>query len=211
MVSITVTTHSANTITSTKNSKPFIRSKQTKASTDRVGKLTTPGMDSLRERLHAKGVSEDSAALITNARRSSTNDHYKSTWRKWHSWCSQRQFDSINCSVNKILQFLTECFNMGYKHSTIAGFRSAISAYHDPINRIPVGKESRISALLACAYNIRPPQPTFTGHSTRTASISKAKEVGVPTGGIFYHKWINTKDPHFQLSILKSFEERSSK
>ena len=38
---------------------------------------------------------------------------------------------------------------MGYEHSTTAGFRSAISAYHDPINGIPVRKESGISALLA--------------------------------------------------------------
>ena len=66
---------------------------------------------------------------------------------------------------------------------------------------------------------------TFTGHSTRTASSSKAEKAGVPTGKIlkrgfwsnesafekFYYKKINTEGPHFQLSILKNFEERSSK
>ena len=60
------------------------------------------------------------------------------------------------------MQFLTECFNVGYEHSTIAGFRSAISAFHDPINGIPVGKESRISALLAGVYNIRTSQPRYS-------------------------------------------------
>ena len=48
---------------------------------------------------------------------------------------------------------------MGYGHSTIARFKSAISAYHDSINGIPIGKESWISALLAGVYNIRPLQP----------------------------------------------------
>ena len=48
---------------------------------------------------------------------------------------------------------------MGYEHSTIAGFRSAIPAYHDPINGIPIGKKWRISTLLAGVYNNRPPQP----------------------------------------------------
>ena len=66
---------------------------------------------------------------------------------------------------------------------------------------------------------------TFTRRSARTASSSKAKEAGVSTGEFlkqgflskestfehFYHKGINTENPHFQLSILKSFEERSSK
>ena len=47
---------------------------------------------------------------------------------------------------------------MGYEHSTIAGFSSAISAYHDPIKGIPIGKELWITALLAGVY-IRPPQP----------------------------------------------------
>ena len=78
MVSTTVTSNSANNIASANNSEPFIRPKQRKTSLDRTRKLTTPGMDSLRERLHAEGVSEDSAALITNARRSVTNAHYKS-------------------------------------------------------------------------------------------------------------------------------------
>ena len=49
MISTTVTTNSANTITSTKNSEPFIRSKQRKASLDRAGKLTTPSMGSRRK------------------------------------------------------------------------------------------------------------------------------------------------------------------
>ena len=78
MVSTTVTSNSANNIASANNSEPSIKPKQRKTSFDRTGKLTTPDMDSLRERLHAEGVSEDSAALITNARRSGTNAHYKS-------------------------------------------------------------------------------------------------------------------------------------
>ena len=81
MVSTAVKTHSANTIASTKNSEPSIRYKQRKTSLDSSGKVTTPGMDSLRERLHVEGVSGDSATLITNARISGTNAHYESAWR----------------------------------------------------------------------------------------------------------------------------------
>ena len=50
---------------------------------------------------------------------------------------------------------------MLYECITITGFRSAISAYHHPINGILIGKESRISALLAGVYNIRPAQPRY--------------------------------------------------
>ena len=82
MVSITVTTHRANTITITKNSELFARAKQRKTSLDRAEKLIIPAMDSLREMLHAEGVLEDSVALFTNARRSSTNAYYESVWCK---------------------------------------------------------------------------------------------------------------------------------
>ena len=43
---------------------------------------------------------------------------------------------------------------MRFEHSTIVGFRSTISAHHDPINGVPVWKESRVTALLAGVYNI---------------------------------------------------------
>ena len=59
---------------------------------------------------------------------SGTNAHYESAQCKWQSWRSQNQVDLINCSVNKLLQFLPECFNMGFDYSAIEGFRLAISA-----------------------------------------------------------------------------------
>ena len=162
MVSTNVTTHSASTIAFTKNSEYFIKFKQSKASLDRARKLATPGKDSLMERLQAELILEDFVALIKNARRSGTNAHYESAWRKWPSWSSQRNVYPIKHYVNKILQFLTKCFNMSYEHWTISGFRSGISAYCDPINGIPIWKESRLAALLVGFYNIRPPQPRYT-------------------------------------------------
>ena len=116
MVSTNVTTHSASTIAFTKNSEYFIKFKQSKASLDRARKLATPGKDSLMERLQAELILEDFVALIKNARRSGTNAHYESAWRKWPSWSSQRKVYPIKHYVNKILQFLTKCFNMSYEH-----------------------------------------------------------------------------------------------
>ena len=66
----------------------------------------TPGMNSFRERLHTEGISEESAALITTARKGGTNCHYESAWRKLYSWSSERQVDPIQSSINMILQFL---------------------------------------------------------------------------------------------------------
>ena len=64
---------------------------------------------------------------------------------------------------------------------------------------------------------------TFTSHSTRSASSSKAKESSVPTAeilnkrywsrsstfGNFHHKKILPEEVNFLLTIQKSFKERS--
>jgi len=61
--------------------------------------------------------------------------------------------------VNYILDFLSDSFTNGLQHSTIAGYRSAISAYHSPIDGLKVGNHPRVTALLEGVFNKRPPQP----------------------------------------------------
>ena len=58
--------------------------------------------------------------------------------------------------------FLTDCFHEGFQFNTIVGFRSAISAYHEPIGGITVGSNPRVSALLSGIFNSRSPQPKYT-------------------------------------------------
>ena len=101
MVSTPFTTHITNTVTSIKVSRPF-HATQGKSSFDRPGKFTPPGIDSFRERLHVEGISEESAALITSAGEQGTNSHHKSVWRKWYSWCSERQVDLLNYSIKTL-------------------------------------------------------------------------------------------------------------
>ena len=73
----------------------------------------TYGMDSIRAKLIADGVSEDSAELILHSRRAGTLSHYESSWRKFHSWCSRREADPFGCPLSLILQFLTDMYKEG--------------------------------------------------------------------------------------------------
>ena len=75
----------------------------------RKRKLATPGMDGFRKKSSVERISEESAAHIANARRTGTNTHFESAWRKWSSWCSQRLINSFKASLVKILNFLTLC------------------------------------------------------------------------------------------------------
>ena len=146
-------------LVTSKCSKSFDRAKQTKSSVDRKRKFATSGMDSFMENLFVEGLSEESAILIENSRRLGTVPHYELTWHKCDSWCGRRKIDPIRCPMRDEVQFLTECFQESFKYNTIAGFRSAISAYHDSIQSISVGKHPRVSDLLTGIFNKNPPQP----------------------------------------------------
>ena len=53
-------------------------------------------------------------------------------------------------------------FEKGLKYNTIAGYRSALSAYHDPVEGSSVGKHPLVSSLIIGIYKERCPQPSYT-------------------------------------------------
>jgi len=67
----------------------------------------------------------------------------------------------FRCSLILILEFLTDSFDRGLQYNTLAGYRSAISAFHEPIDGVTVGKHPQVSALLTGVYNSRFPQPKY--------------------------------------------------
>ena len=122
---------------------------------------STCGMDSLRKNLLTEGISRESAELILSSRRSGTSSHYESAWRKFCSWCSEQQIDLFRCSLTSVLQFLMDQLKEGREFNTIAGYRSAISAFHQPIDGCSVGKHPRVSALMRGIFNKKPPKPKY--------------------------------------------------
>ena len=64
-------------------------------------------------------------------------------------------------SFEKYAWFFCRFFHDGYEHKANIGFRSAISAYHDPIQGVLVGQNGRVSALLSRIFDNRPRQPKF--------------------------------------------------
>ena len=120
------------------------------------------GLENFRKNLANEGVSERAAGLITNARRQGSLANYESSWGKWSGWCSKQQIDPFKCSINFVLDFLAELYDLDYKYSSINCHRSAISAYHDPIENVPVGQHPRVSSLMTGIFNQRPPQPRYS-------------------------------------------------
>jgi len=98
------------------------------------------GMENFRQKISSEGLSEKAISLISCKRRKSSVSHYNSAWGKFSSWCIGKQADPFRCSLILILEFLSESYEKGLQYNTLAGYRSAISAFHEPINGVTVGK-----------------------------------------------------------------------
>lgn len=166
MVSSTPANKCQQSNSAARQQKLAIKPKRGIPSFNKTRLTSSSGLACIRKTLEAEGVSERDASLMTGARRAGTTFHYQSAWRKWSCWCNERKIDPIRRDVNCILDFLAACFEEGLEHSTIAGYRSAISAYHDPVKGVKIGEHPRVTAISTGVFNNRPPKPKYTKYTS---------------------------------------------
>ena len=76
---------------------------------------------------------------------------------------NQRDIDPSDTTLGEILGFLTYLFHeKKAKHRYLGVFRSAISAFHKPIEGCKVGAHPLVSSFMAGVQNLRPPMPKYT-------------------------------------------------
>ena len=76
----------------------------------------------------------------------------------------ERNIDPVPAGVNCVLEFLSNLFSEELEYRTINGYSSAISAYHEKAEGIPIGQHPKVCQLLSGVFNKRPPQPKYTGY-----------------------------------------------
>ena len=123
---------------------------------------TTGRLQGLRQRFQAGGFSEEAVQLILSSWRSKTEANYNSVWRKWQTWCVNRDVNPFDADLRHIVGFLADEFKEGKQYRSLNCYRSAISSTHLPIDGFPVGKHPMVCRLLKGAFNSRPPQPRYT-------------------------------------------------
>ena len=93
-------------------------------------------MACIRDSYGAKGLSDRVVSIMQMSWRTSTESAYFSVWRRWSSWCAQRQADPVSAPLNVILDYLTELYQEGKQYRTISTARSAISMSHDLVDEL---------------------------------------------------------------------------
>ena len=140
---------------STSNSVPsLLRPSLAEPSTSRLA--------TIHQSYSEAGISQSAQTLLVAAWRDGTSKAYASAWRRWASWCRERKLNSIQASVESVLEFLSSEFNLGKAYRTLNVYRSAISSTHPKIDSVRVGEHPLVVQLLKGAYNLRPPLPRYS-------------------------------------------------
>lgn len=68
--------------------------------------------------------------------------------RKWVNWCSGKQIDPFLCDINPILEFFCELFQARYEYKPTGTHRSAISLYHDLLDKAKDNIRQKVFGLM---------------------------------------------------------------
>ena len=61
-----------------------------------------------------------------------------------------------------MLEFLSNLSSEGIEYRTINEYRSALLAYHEKVDGIPIGQHPKVCQILLGSFNKRRPQPKQT-------------------------------------------------
>ena len=115
----------------------------------------------IRHQGRSGGLSEGASRLLESSWRDKTKSTYESLFKRWDSWCMERNRDPIRGPIADVLNFLAELFEQGYQYRSLNSYRSAISSVHEKVDGVEVGKHPLVARMLKGAFNERPPRPKY--------------------------------------------------
>ncbi|CAC5420875.1 unnamed protein product [Mytilus coruscus] len=106
-----------------------------------------------------KEFSRETRTLLRASWRSGTQQDYACKFKRFHSWCSEREKDPYAATLAECADFfLSHLYTSGLQYRTIAGYRSMLSSLLPPIDNVPIGQHPYIIRLLRGVFNSRPPK-----------------------------------------------------
>ncbi|CAC5390837.1 unnamed protein product [Mytilus coruscus] len=106
--------------------------------------------DSIESSPHCR---QNTRQLLSASWRAGTQKDYSGKFKKFCSWCNEREIDPYTATLTEVADFLTCLFTSGLQYRTIAGYRSMLSTVLPPIENIPT-LLSDLQALRIGAGNI---------------------------------------------------------
>ena len=137
----------------------------------------------VRNQWRSGGLSEEASIPLASSWRNKTKSTYESLFKRWDSWCQERNQDHIRGPIADIMNFLAGLFEQGYQYRSVNSYRSAISSVHEKVDGEEVGKHPLVSRMIKGIFNERPPLPKYDSVWNVEAVLRWFKEQG-PTDSL---------------------------
>ncbi|CAC5417773.1 unnamed protein product [Mytilus coruscus] len=112
----------------------------------------------LHNNFRNKGFSRETRKLLRASWRSGTQQYYACKFKRFNSWCSEREQDPYAATLAECADFLSQLYTSGLQYRTIAGCRSMLSSLLPPIDNVQIGQHPYMIRLLRVVFNSRPPK-----------------------------------------------------
>ena len=164
------------------NAGPVERPHRRKSSSSDGKRNDNSGMESVRQNARNPKLSTRAKTLLGQKLAPRTRKTYESPWKRWCCWCNQQSLDPISTSVENVANFIAE-EQTRLSYSALNTTRSAISAYHDKVDGVPVGQHELIKDIMECAYKNKPSLPKYKSTWDVNKVLQFIKELG-PNAGL---------------------------
>ena len=113
----------------------------------------------IREALCAKGLLEESAKIIVDGWRKSTQKQYASFIKRWVLFCGRKSVSQTKPDINIVLQFLTELYQLGLSYSALGTARAAINAFTTTCDGVDFSSNNLLKMFMKGVFHNRPNLP----------------------------------------------------
>lgn len=110
--------------------------------------------------------------------------------------------NGVTAGAKFVLEFLSNLSSEGIEYRIINEYRSALLAYHEKVDGIPIGQHPKVCQILLGSFNKRSPQPKQTPIWDTSKVTDYISTLG--NNGIFSTKMIITLKLTILLLILSS-------
>ena len=114
-------------------------------------------MQSVRQLLESKGLSQSATSIILQSWREGTRKQYSTYLRQWEQYCCTREINNFSATVMQGINFLSELYQKSnLSHSAMNTAHSALSSVIFPPEGCMFGNHPLVCRLLKGVFTTRP-------------------------------------------------------
>lgn len=169
---------------------------QATPSSSNAPQVTVDGLQSVRESLSQRGVSQRATEVIMQSWRQGTKKQYQTFIKRWHKFCDERGCSHFQPDVTDVLDFLVTLFDAKLGYSAINTARCALSTFIT-LGHFTAGSHPLVTRFLKGVYNQRPSLPRYSAVWDASIMIEFLKKMSPA-------KFLSLEDLSLKLTMLMS-------